>query len=179
MMECLQFYQDRVKFGLAKKYICVVKPGWISIYDPIDQTCIQLAPLPKGFQTSPNSQIISVHHKIVLLGLEYYDSFSRKILIYDLLSSTWKQGAKMPTPRSFFTSFACCASPQGSIYIAGGKELYGIDKLRDAAVYKVDKDMWELLPKMQEGIGIGMSKGVFIEEMFYVIGISNHKISKI
>ncbi|GLJ53049.1 hypothetical protein SUGI_1130060 [Cryptomeria japonica] len=177
IMECSQFYQDRAKFGLLKQYICVLKPGSISIYDPIDQTCVQIAPLPKGFQTSPSTQTVSVNHKIVLLWLEHnHDSDSRRILIYDLLTSTWKQGAKMPTPTSYFTSFTCCPSPQGSIYIAEGEPMYGIDKLRGAAVYKVDKDMWELLPKMQEGIR--MSKSVFIEGMFYVIDLSNHRIQR-
>ncbi|GLJ34859.1 hypothetical protein SUGI_0701880 [Cryptomeria japonica] len=172
MMDCLGFYQDRIKFGTAKKYICFLQDTGISIYDPIDQSLEMLPPIPTGFEILRISQIQCVKHKIVLLGLEHDGSFSKKILIYDLLCSTWKQGAEFPTGKRA-ALFACCATPQGSIYIAGGIEEDGFnDELSDAAVYRVDEDKWELLPQMQEEIG--PCRGVFIEGMFYVIGISNN-----
>lgn len=48
-------------------------------------------------------------------------SWTMVILIKDcrvLLSSKWQRGAEIPTARSL-SIFACSASPEGSIYIAG------------------------------------------------------------
>ncbi|GLJ34555.1 hypothetical protein SUGI_0695010 [Cryptomeria japonica] len=105
------------------------------------------------------NKIINVNHKIVVLAFEHYYN-TPIFLIYDLLSSTWKSGAKFPTSKHSITGFACCASPDGSIYIAGIRH-------REAAVYKVDEDKWELLPKMNQEMVYAW--GVFIEGMFYVI----------
>ncbi|XP_059073271.1 F-box/kelch-repeat protein At1g80440-like [Cryptomeria japonica] len=115
MIECSQFYQDRIKFGLAKKYICLLHVAAIIIYDPVDQ-----------------SQII------------FNSSSTSTILIYDLLSKTWKQGAKIPTVRYGFASYV---SPEGLIYVAGG--FVGSNSAsRKAAVYEVYEDEWEFLPDM-------------------------------
>ncbi|GLJ34883.1 hypothetical protein SUGI_0702260 [Cryptomeria japonica] len=120
-------------------------------------------------------KIINVNHKIVVLCADC-DDLIANIWIYDLLSSTWKQGAEFPNPRAE-AGFAFCASPEGSIYMAGGNAKYDDDpELRDAAVYKVDEDKWELLPQMPQEIG--RCKGFFIEGMFYVIGTSNNRCQR-
>ncbi|GLJ34249.1 hypothetical protein SUGI_0688220 [Cryptomeria japonica] len=168
LMECFQYYQDRIKFGLSKKFICLLHPTGITLYDPVNQSSKRLPRTPTGFEISYISRIICLNHKIVLLGLKHTDVYTAKILIYDLLSCKWKQGAEIPTDRSD-NKFAFCASPEGSIYIAGGFSKYGRRRrLREAAIYKVDEDKWELLPEMNQGIDRCM--GVFIEGMFYVIG---------
>ena len=41
--------------------------------------------------------------------------------------------------------------------------------LCEAAVYKVDEDKWEILPNMHRRMGL--SSGVFMDGMFYVIGV--------
>ncbi|GLJ34833.1 hypothetical protein SUGI_0701550 [Cryptomeria japonica] len=162
MMECFKFYQDRIKFGLANKYICFLQRCEVSIYDPIDHSC---KPFRTEHEISHSSKIINVNHKIVVLDGHF--SLSPKIWIYDLLSSTWKRGADIPTP-SDRNKYAWCASPDGSIYIAGGYDTIAGRKLRDAAVYKVDEDKWELLPQMYENVG-RYCRGFFIEGMFYVL----------
>ncbi|GLJ34863.1 hypothetical protein SUGI_0701920 [Cryptomeria japonica] len=136
-----------------------------------------LTPIPNRFEIIPHylipiSHILYVNYKLVLLGLKHNDNFTTKILIYDLLSSTWREGAEMPTD---MIAFAYCASPEGSIYIAGGRRKHfdddddDDDGLSEAAVYKVDEDKWELLPEMR--LRMGECKGVFIEGMFYVFGL--------
>ncbi|GLJ34522.1 hypothetical protein SUGI_0694220 [Cryptomeria japonica] len=174
MMESFQFYQDRIKFGLTKKYICLLLSNKrISMYDPIDESSELLPHIPTNANVH---KIINVNHKIVVLDEE--DNVIPHFLIYDLLSNTWKCGARIPTHRHRFYPFACCASPDGSIYIAGGYNKYGgnNDHLREAAIYKVDEDKWELLPEMPQEIG--NCKGVFIEGMFYVIGIVNNRCQR-
>ncbi|GLJ34557.1 hypothetical protein SUGI_0695050 [Cryptomeria japonica] len=176
MMECPDFYQDRIKFGLAKKYICLLLSdrtsskynARISIYDPVDQSCKLLSRIPTNANTTVY-KIINVNHKILVLAFERL-AFGRYyatpiFLIYDLLSSTWKYGAKFPSFKPDIKGFACCASPDGSIYIAGARD-------REAAVYKVDEDKWVLLPEMHQEMG--SCRGVFIEGMFYVIGFGNN-----
>ena len=86
------------------------------------------------------TQIICVNNKIVLLNLQYNGNSSKEILIYDLISNTWKQGVECPNIRYDY-NFACCASPEGSIYTAGGLAQNGV--VRGAAVYKVREDKWE------------------------------------
>ncbi|GLJ34846.1 hypothetical protein SUGI_0701740 [Cryptomeria japonica] len=166
MMECPQFYQDRIKFGLAEKYICLLGTAAISLYDPVDQSCIMRITIPSGFQASSDSQILCVKRNIILVGLSFQGKHTTETLIYDVLSSSWKQAAQIPTARSWF---ACCASPEGSIYIAGGRTNFNPRRaLRDAAVYKVDEDKWELLPEMHQEVGV--CTGVSFKGMFYVIG---------
>ncbi|GLJ34551.1 hypothetical protein SUGI_0694910 [Cryptomeria japonica] len=172
MMESFQFYQDRIKFGLTKKYISFLEDYTsISIYDPTDPTDQSRKLLPPTNGIVHN--IINVNHKIVV------PSQSRDLtpffFIYDLLSSTWKHGAEFPTTRPANLEFACCASPDGSIYIAGGSN-NDLNELREAAVYKVDEDKWELLPKMHQGMH--SCRGVFIEGMFYVIDISDNRCQR-
>ncbi|GLJ57729.1 hypothetical protein SUGI_1369360 [Cryptomeria japonica] len=163
MLESFQFYQDRIKFGLTKKYIRFLEDHIsISIYDPTDQSRKLLPPT-----NAIVHKIINVNHKIVVLGQSRH--LTPLFLIYDFLPSIWKHGAEFPTPRPANLEFACCASPDGSIYIAGGND-NGLNELREAAVYKVDEDKWELLPKMHQGIY--SCRGVFIEGMFYVIDIN-------
>ncbi|GLJ34826.1 hypothetical protein SUGI_0701310 [Cryptomeria japonica] len=165
---------NRIKFDLAKKYICLLHGSGISVYDPVDQSCELLSTIPIGSEIPFTSHIITVNHKIVLLHLKHY--LTANIWIYDLLSRTWKQGAEIPTARSG-TGFACCASPEGSIYIAGGCAKYGnAHELREAAVYKVNEDKWELLPQMHEKVG--SCRGLFIEGMFYVINNWNNGIQR-
>ena len=87
-------------------------------------------------------------------------------MIYDLLSNTWKQGAECPNLISY-RDFACCASPEGLIYTAGQLDTtHGV--VCEASVYKVDEEKWEILPNMNQNIGL--SKCVFMNGMFYVIG---------
>ncbi|GLJ34845.1 hypothetical protein SUGI_0701730 [Cryptomeria japonica] len=87
-------------------------------------------------------------------------------MIYRLLP-----GSEIPTAR-YGTDFAFCASPEGTIYIAGGfTKIRPGHALREAAVYKVDEDKWELLPEMHQEID--SCRGVFIEGIFYVIGRDN------
>ncbi|XP_057851975.2 F-box/kelch-repeat protein SKIP20-like [Cryptomeria japonica] len=163
MLESFQFYQDRIKFGLTKKYICFLEDHIsISIYDPTDQSRKLLPPT-----NAIVHKIINVNHKIVVLGQSRH--LTPLLLIYDFLPSIWKHGAEFPTPRPANLEFACCASPDGSIYIAGGND-NGLNELREAAVYKVDEDKWELLPKMHQGMY--SCRGLFIEGMFYVIDIN-------
>ncbi|GLJ34247.1 hypothetical protein SUGI_0688170 [Cryptomeria japonica] len=166
MMECFQYYQDRIKFGLSKKFICLLYPTGITLYDPVDQSSKRLPRTPTGLEICRISRIICLNHKIVLLGLKQSQGYTAKILIYDLLSCKWKQGAEIPTDR-FDHMFAFCASTEGSIYIAGGISKGG-RPLRKAAIYKVDEDKWELLPEMNQEIE--RCRGVFIEGIFYVIG---------
>ncbi|GLJ34843.1 hypothetical protein SUGI_0701700 [Cryptomeria japonica] len=169
MMECFQFYQDRIKLGLAKKYICFLQDRGISIYDPLDQSCEILPWIPTISTISECSEIISVNHKIFLLGRSYVSTVN--IWVYDLSSITWKRVAEIPTARSG-TDFAFCASPEGTIYIAGGfTKIRPGHALREAAVYKIDEDKWELLPEMHQEID--SCRGVFIEGIFYVIGRDN------
>ncbi|GLJ34539.1 hypothetical protein SUGI_0694620 [Cryptomeria japonica] len=165
IMESSRFYQDRIKFGLAEKYICVLHSNEISIYHPVEQSFKLLSRIP-SIADGRCTEIINVNHKIVVLGFEYH--ITPFFVIYDLLSCTSKYGAEFPTPKPHGDSFAWCASPDGSIYIAGGKEGYINNKLREAAVYKVDEDKWELLPEMNQEMY--PCRGVFIEGMFYVIG---------
>ncbi|GLJ14525.1 hypothetical protein SUGI_0235060 [Cryptomeria japonica] len=177
MMECSEFYQDRIKFGLAKKYICLLRDAAISIYDPVDQSIIMHTHIPPGFQVSNlYSHIVCVKHKLVLLGLQFNRSYTSTILIDDLLSNTWKQGAQIPIAQSIH-DFACCASPEGSIYIAGGyvncssASFSRANFSRKAAVYKVDEDEWDFLPDMH--YEMTDSGGVFYEGIFYVISSNN------
>ncbi|GLJ34842.1 hypothetical protein SUGI_0701690 [Cryptomeria japonica] len=115
-----------------------------------------------------------VNHKLVLLGLKYYDTFTTKILIYDFVSNTWKQGSDIHTARSMF---ACRTSSEGSIYIAGGLEKHTPShELSEATVYNVDEDKWELLPDSHQKMGI--CNGVFIEGMLYVISIMGNRIQR-
>ena len=166
IMETSQYYQDRMKFELTNKYVCLLWRSEISICDPVSQKHILTVPLPTGFRAYSGAKLISVSHKIVLLNLRYNDHKpSTKILIYDLSFNTWKQGAECPHFRSHY-KFSCCASPEGSIYTAGGFD--GTDLLSEAAVYKVNEDKWEILPNMHQSVGF--STGVFMEGMFYVIG---------
>ncbi|GLJ14528.1 hypothetical protein SUGI_0235100 [Cryptomeria japonica] len=176
MMEFSEFYQDRIKFGLANKYICLLQHAAISIYDPVDQSKIMYTRILPGFQISNFSHILCVKNKLVLLGLQFNWNYTSAILIYDLLSNTWKQGAQIPIGQCIH-DFACCASPEGFIYIAGGYVKFSsfsysrANFSRKAAVYKVDKDEWELLPDMHyEMTDCG---GVFYEGMFYVISRNN------
>ncbi|GLJ33727.1 hypothetical protein SUGI_0678040 [Cryptomeria japonica] len=176
MMESFHFYKDRIKFGLTKKYICFLeKPNRtsrhnsirISIYDPVDQSYKRL---PRFHRLPEVSYIINVNHKIVLLGAER--DINPILIIYDLLSNTWKYGAEFPIPTPSGLGFACCASPDGSIYIAGGLARSGLSLgMREAAVYKVDEDRWEILLKMY--YGMYSCRGVFIEGMFYVMSLRN------
>ncbi|XP_057824315.2 F-box/kelch-repeat protein At2g44130-like [Cryptomeria japonica] len=116
----------------------------ISIYDPVEQSCQLLPQIPSGFEILGFSQIMCVNHKLVLLGLKHYGTSTKKILIYDFVSNTWKQGSDFHTARFMF---ACRASPEGSIYIVGGLEKHDPScLLREATVYNVEKDKWELLP---------------------------------
>ncbi|XP_057824318.2 F-box/kelch-repeat protein At1g15670-like [Cryptomeria japonica] len=165
-MECVQFYQDRIKFGLAEKYICFLEHGAISIYDPVHQSCIMRPHIPTGFHTLSDSHILCVKNKLILVGLTSESKYSMETLIYDVLSGTWKQAAQIPIGKR---RFACCATPEGSIYIAGGyAKCDNAGEPREAAVYKVDEDKWELLPQMLEEVGF--CRGFFFEGMFYVIG---------
>ncbi|GLJ14517.1 hypothetical protein SUGI_0234920 [Cryptomeria japonica] len=167
MMECSQFYQDKIKFGLAKTYVCLLEEAAITIYDPVGQSSIMRSCIPTGFHLDRKSQIVCAKHKLVLLGLKLNRNYTSTILIYDLLSNTWKQGAQIPTVTN---SFACCASPEGSIYVAGGYVGVYADfssPSRKAAVYKVDEDEWELLPDMHHEISY--CGAVFLEGMIYVI----------
>ncbi|XP_057867031.1 F-box/kelch-repeat protein At5g60570-like [Cryptomeria japonica] len=143
-MECSEFYQDRIKFGLAKKYICLLRDAAISIYDPVDQSIIMHTRIPPGFQVSN---------------------------LYSYI-----QGAQIPIAQNIH-DFACCASPEGLIYIAGGyvncssASFSRANFSHKAAVYKVDEDEWDFLPDMH--YKMTDSGGVFYEGMFYVISSNN------
>ncbi|GLJ14524.1 hypothetical protein SUGI_0235020 [Cryptomeria japonica] len=180
MMESSDFYQDRIKFGVANNYICLLiqytaYSYMISIYNPVDESFILHTRIPRRFEASNYPRILYAKNKLVLLGLQFDGSYTSTILIYDLLSNTWKQGAQIPIAQRI-NNFACCVSPEGLIYIAGGYFNYNWvnfrrDFSRKAAVYKVDEDEWELLPDMQhEMTDCG---GVFYEGMFYVISRNN------
>ncbi|GLJ14521.1 hypothetical protein SUGI_0234980 [Cryptomeria japonica] len=152
MIECSQFYQDRIKFGLTKKYICLLDHVAISIYDPVDQLSIMRTSIPDDFQVilvPRDSQIFCFKHKLVLWGVSKWCNIS-VILIYDLLSNTWKEGAQIPIA---ILGNGCCASPEGSIYIAGGYSTSFPCRIsRKAAVYKVDEDEWELHSDMHQEV---------------------------
>ncbi|GLJ34866.1 hypothetical protein SUGI_0701970 [Cryptomeria japonica] len=173
-MECFQLYKDRNDIGMPQKYICLLQRAGITIYDPVDHSWERLPPNPTGIQISFVSRLVCVNHKLVLMGLKHHEHETRRILVYDFETSTWQQGAEIPTATSS-SMFACCASPEGSIYIAGGLGQCD-NSFSDAAVYKVDEDKWEILPKMHQEIGF--CRGVFIEGLFYAIGIFNNRAQR-
>ena len=156
IMESSRFHQDRIKFKLTNKYVVWICTTELSILNPASLRYLLTTRLPSGFRASLWTKITCVNHKIVLLNIQYNENHTKKILIYDLSSNTWKQGAECPHLTSDF-NFACCASREGSIYIAGG---YGnMQNLCEAVVYKVDEDKWEILPTWDGRIGF--PRGVF------------------
>ena len=175
IMESFKFYQERINLGLAQNYICLLQYEAISIYDPVHKSCIMRTPIPANFQVEKESQIFGVKHKLVLVGVTEISNDTTSILIYDLLSCTWKEVDQIPTATD---AFACCASPEGWIYVAGGySNNNGLESpTRKAAVYKVDENKWELLPMMNRGIA--NCRGVFIEGTFYVIGVSDDRCQR-
>ena len=69
----------------------------------------------------------------------------------------------MPTARSFF---ACSVSPDGLIYVAGGKD-HNNRAFRAAEVYDVEEDKWKILPPMSQARI--ECQGVFMDGKFIVI----------
>lgn len=69
-----------------------------------------------------------------------------KVLVLDLAVGTWKEGASMLTPRSFF---ACSVVGPTTVYVAGGHDGQK-NALRSAEAYDVEEDKWVVLPPMAE-----------------------------
>jgi len=86
--------------------------------------------------------------KVVVLG--GWDALTlepvSRVLVFDLLKGTWKDGSPMPEKRSFF---ACAAVGPTKIYVAGGHDGRK-NALRSAAAYDVVMDQWKVLPQMAE-----------------------------
>jgi len=179
-----QFYEDRKKFGILQRCICLVElreypayPGddlefVVSIFDPLRGTRETLPPLPH-FPGSHNGiplfcDCVCVNRKLVLMaGWNPSDlclaEALNTVFIYDFSSGKWSRGADMPQIR---ISGAFSVSPEGLLYVAGGHDDYE-DFLRSAAVYNVFEDKWKIPPEMREERD--ECYGAFIDGKFFVI----------
>jgi hypothetical protein len=160
-----QFYEDRKISGTSEQLICLIQaipPGnstedkWqgalaygLTLYDPLLGTWDRLPSIPQFADRIPLfCQCVWVEQKLVMIGGWHpsrWEAMS-SVFIYDFTSCTWRQGADMPTVRSFF---ACSVSPDGLIYVAGGHD-NNKNALRAAEAYDVKHNKWEILPPMSQ-----------------------------
>ncbi|XP_057838803.2 F-box/kelch-repeat protein SKIP20 [Cryptomeria japonica] len=198
MVDNHTFYQDRIRFGRYEELICLIQRldgGWahhklgqseagpfstqyckpsqvVTIYDPVHDKWEAAPSFPTGYRFEhTDSCCVSINHKLVFFGLYKQDTDkpTHVVLVYDFSSSIWKQGSDMPV---FHSAFACAVSPHdGLIYIAGG---YHRDGRKNTMFYNVEKDKWEILPKMQQNIT--RCQGFFNHDKFYVISHYNSDI---
>ncbi|XP_059064019.1 F-box/kelch-repeat protein At1g55270 [Cryptomeria japonica] len=176
MVEDPQFYDYRLRCGRSEEFICLLETvnrqfkslPLVTIYDPINKLWEKLPPIPAEFEFCSSSKLICVKHKLVLLGLSQRNRAGSKrkrtettnaILVFDFLSCKWRKGADMPTPECP-ANFGCCASPEGLIYLAGGRqngEITGKATSQAAALSMYDEEVqqfepetevWSILPNM-------------------------------
>ncbi|GLJ04935.1 hypothetical protein SUGI_0007260 [Cryptomeria japonica] len=194
MVEDPQFYEDRLRCGRSEEFICLLETvnhqfkslPLVTIYDPINKLWEKLPTIPAEFEFCSSSKLICVKHKLVLLGLSQRNRAGSKrkrtettkaILIFDFLSCKWRKGADMPT-RECPANFGCCASPEGLIYLAGGRQNGEITgkATSQAAVYNVETNEWKLLPNMLQNQWL--CDCVFIEGMMYVVCLYDEEVQQ-
>ncbi|GLJ35157.1 hypothetical protein SUGI_0707650 [Cryptomeria japonica] len=161
-----RFYQERKRYGIWEQIIWLIQDNRrVFLYYPLKNSWEILPPVPilSGF-CGCCSKCICVNHKLIIIegSVARTKMKIHPVFHYDFRSSKWSRGADMPTARAHF---ACSASPEGLIYIAGGmdndeKSEFG------AAVYDVDQNKWELLPDMNQSGGF---TGAFLDDKFWVM----------
>ncbi|KAH9302951.1 hypothetical protein KI387_014534 [Taxus chinensis] len=176
IVKSVEFFQERKRIGRLEHRICVLEIyeyGQVTLYNPMHNSKKKLPScIPHGSTQLPRCgwNCISVNQKLVLMG-GYLDLKPTKTInVYDFCSSKWRNGAEMPTATA---DFACGASPEGMIYVAGG----GVDhdESMDAALYDVNQDKWEVLPRMNRWPGLWCA-GAFLDNKFFVIGFNNSEL---
>ncbi|KAH9317004.1 hypothetical protein KI387_018773, partial [Taxus chinensis] len=153
------FYQDRKKLGFSQHLIIVVdeanptslcESGYrLSIYDPLQNSRQILRSVPTEFQHySYNSYCVSVNHKLIVMGL--IKEAKEMVFVYDFSSGRWNRGADHLPHRNYF----CCSvdCEKGLIYVAGGRDKDNKELRKEASVYNVEENSWELLPSMTWGV---------------------------
>lgn len=105
-------------------------------------------------------QVVSIptEGKLLLLGGWDPDTLEpvTDVYVIDLVSGSWRRGAPMAAPRSFFA----VAVAAGRVYVAGGHDGQK-NALRSAEVYDLAADGWAALPPMAEERDecLGMASG--------------------
>ncbi|XP_059064060.1 F-box/kelch-repeat protein At1g55270-like [Cryptomeria japonica] len=160
MVEDPQFYEDRLRSGRSEEFICLLETvnrqfkslPLVTIYDPINKLWEKLPPIPAEFEFCSSSKLICVKHKL-------------------------RKGADMPT-RECPANFGCCASPEGLIYLAGGRQNGEITgkATSQAAVYNVETNEWKLLPNMLQKQWL--CECVFIEGIKYVVCLYDEEVQQ-
>ncbi|KAH9294235.1 hypothetical protein KI387_040559 [Taxus chinensis] len=147
------FYHDRQKLNMCQDLMVMVEddptsvcdaPRRVVIYDPLDNSRGILPSVPIEFQHySHESHCVSVNNKLIVLGLS--KQAKEMVFVYDFCIGKWKRGADL-LKRIY--GFCCSAdSVNGLIYIAGGCD-EDCKEVIEAAVYNVEKNSWQPLPRM-------------------------------
>uniref|UniRef100_A0A0C9RXD3 TSA: Wollemia nobilis Ref_Wollemi_Transcript_6185_1785 transcribed RNA sequence n=1 Tax=Wollemia nobilis TaxID=56998 RepID=A0A0C9RXD3_9CONI len=176
------FYHDRKISGTSEQCIGLIQafvqgksmkdkghraPSYgLSVYDPIQGAWDRLPSIPLFPSGVPLfCHCVSVNQKLVLIGGWHPSKWEamRSVFVYDFSFGSWRQGADMPTLRSFF---ACSVSPDGRVCVAGGHDDCK-NALRASEAYNVEEDQWEILPPMSQERD--ECQGVYLDAKFYVI----------
>ncbi|KAJ8425393.1 hypothetical protein Cgig2_015676 [Carnegiea gigantea] len=156
------FFHHRRRLGFAEKLLFLLQPPpqqplpiekdtpglplyKLNIYNFTRSEWQRVAlPIPTFAQCAA----VPAEGKVVVLGGWDPLTFEpvSKVLVFDLLNGTWKEGSPMPEKRSFF---ACAAVGPTTIYVAGGHDGRK-NALKSAAAYDVVLDEWRVLPEMTE-----------------------------
>ncbi|GLJ04650.1 hypothetical protein SUGI_0000610 [Cryptomeria japonica] len=183
MVNSPRFYQDRKKGGTSEQCICLIQalpqeksmedkrqraPAYgLSVVNPLQGAWDWLPSIPQFKGGVPLfCQSVSLNQKLILIGGWHPTHWEAMncVFIFDFSSGKWRQGADMPTVRTFF---ACTVSPSdGLIYVAGGHD-DNKNALRTAEVYNMEQDRWETLPPMSQDRD--ECHGVYLDGSFYVI----------
>ncbi|XP_059064396.1 F-box/kelch-repeat protein At2g44130-like [Cryptomeria japonica] len=164
MVRNSSFYDRRIDSGLSQKFICLLHRTGLTMYDPVRGFWHRSPPLPIGFKLAFSTRLVCWRRKLVFIGLKRYNRETRSILVYDFCFNRWHVGTEMPEMQ-LIKRFVCCASPQGTVYVAG-------DRL--AAVYDINTDEWELLPPMPRPTGLASVS--FTGGKFYVFDLQNDEV---
>ncbi|GLJ46883.1 hypothetical protein SUGI_0988920 [Cryptomeria japonica] len=169
-----QFYQERKRLKISEQRICMLQKidynrNRVAVYDPNENSCKSLPPIPAEIYGICHFHFVK--QKLVLIKDMHLDPRRSFVWLYDFRNggSKWRQGAKTPTDLS--NGFASGADEHGGvIYVAGGFSNDEFDNpVRNASVYNVEEDKWDVLPDMNTDLEY--FRGAFADGKFYVMGI--------
>ncbi|XP_077225531.1 F-box/kelch-repeat protein At1g15670-like [Tasmannia lanceolata] len=146
-----------------------VAPAYrLNLYDAEAGSWHRLPPVPGYHDGLPLfCQIVVTGRHLVMVGGWNPTTWaiSNDVFVYDLVSATWRGGARMPgCKRSFF---ACASGSDRRVFVAGGHD-EGKNALKTALAYDVARNEWASLPDMERERD--ECKGVFHRGRFHVIG---------